>query len=251
MCRGVYEVKEASEETTKDWAECVRVQVVIDVVLLAHPDEAIHGEGEADSRVERTTKVTSGGSAAKEREADSHDGAEALPVTGCVLALHHQDDADENEGADDFIEADSKVHGEVSFVTTNIGRSRSQVDWCNEGDLGVRLVDLTEAVETNCEHSSKTLRHHDHDHEHNVLCEIAHGDEDSKGHSRVEMTSSDVAEDDYGGHQAERDGEDQVLRHDSEDEHGRAHELKCANCPHSLVAFVCFHFNLICLLLLL
>ena len=110
----VDEVEQTGEKASNGWAESVGVQVVVEVVLSgAEPEDGVEGEGDANGGVEAGAQPVGAGDHAEKGEDDAHGSQDSLSVAGSVLTLDHEDDAGEHESADDLVDDDLEVHGEV------------------------------------------------------------------------------------------------------------------------------------------
>ena len=103
-------VEEASEKTAKSWSKCVRIQIVEQVVLLAQQHNWVWDKSDANSGVEAGSESIGARNTAEESGNNAHGGTDTLAVSGSVLTLDHQDNADKDEGACDLVDDDVQVH---------------------------------------------------------------------------------------------------------------------------------------------
>ena len=85
----------------------------------------------SNSRVEAGTKFVGSGGAAKKASDDADGGIDTTSSAGGVLTLDHQDDANEEEGANNLVNKYRDVHLEivvtvVGFTSNRVGGSK---DW--------------------------------------------------------------------------------------------------------------------------
>ena len=110
VCRSMENVEETCEQTAESGSKSVRVQIVVKVMGLAQEEDLVGGECDADGRVEASTELVSTSDAAQQGEDNDNGGADALSFASSVMALDHEDDADEDECAHDLIDTNIQVH---------------------------------------------------------------------------------------------------------------------------------------------
>jgi len=115
---------------------------VVQVVSFAHEHELVGCEGESDGRVEGGTELVGSNDAAKKGDNNAKGGADAHAVTSRVLTFDHENDADEDEGANNLVGDDSQVHRE--FLIVDVVRFASHgVSWAQEGSSRVWLAEVS------------------------------------------------------------------------------------------------------------
>ena len=195
----VHVVEDSSSKSTSERTECVPEYVVIETMLVAHPEEGIGRQGHTHGWVKGSTEFVGRSDAAKESQHDGHCSCDTLAITSSVSTLHHEDHTDKDESAEDFVDENRHEHGEVELVLANVWVARHWVDRGQDRDRGIGVVDSSKPEETHREHSTHKLRHPDHYHEQQVLTVVAKCEENAESDSWVEVASCDVAKEDDNG----------------------------------------------------
>ena len=203
---------ESSNETTGGGSENVCVAVVVQEVIAFSTElhNRVSGESNANSRVEASTELVSARNAAQKSKNDNHGGANTNAVTSSVLSLNHQDDADKDESAHDLVDKNCLVHG-VKSISGSVVRFTSQgVHGSKDGNGRVLFAFGAEVGQANSDETADDLSDDNGEHEQEVLSLISKSAPDADCDSRVEMTSSDISEDDDGRQEGEGDRKWQV-----------------------------------------
>jgi len=80
-------------------------------MLAAQLNDGVGDKTHADSGVETGTERVCSRDACEKSHDDTHGGANSLAVTGSVLTLDHQDDANKDKCANDLVDKNVDVHG--------------------------------------------------------------------------------------------------------------------------------------------
>ena len=196
MKRGVEKMEDTSAEAAESGSKSVRIQVMVEVVLLAHEKDLVGGECDTNCGVEACAKLVSASDDTHKSNNNAHSGANSNAITSSVLTFNHEDDGDEDESADNLVNDDVEVHGEVELVTDIVGAISCWVIRSEDSNFGIWIIVETGPCEGNGEETTTDLSNHNESHEEEVFSILLAAHEDTDCDSRVEVSTGDITPDD-------------------------------------------------------
>ena len=168
-------------------------KVFIASVLGVNSEYGVCCYSSADCRVECSSEFVSARDDAEKCGHNAESGADTFAVAGGVLSLDHEDDADEEESANDFVNNDSEVHLEVLASLTVVGCASLRVSWGEGSNILSPDIEGAHPCESHGSESTTELGKHDKNAEQKVLAIIAKRGENTECDCRVKVASRDVA----------------------------------------------------------
>jgi len=113
---GVHEVEDSCEETSDGWTSEVAISVMSKISIgVFEPEELVENKTNTNSWVVAGAKSSTSLDHAHKSGNDSDGPSNTVSGWCGVSALHHQDHANKNEGADNLVDGDIDVKREVTI----------------------------------------------------------------------------------------------------------------------------------------
>ena len=212
VARSMEVMVNSSEKATKGRSANVCVAVMVQIVVASGRElhDGVEGERNTNSGVEASAELVGSSDAAKKSENDNHGSANTDSITSSVLSFNHQDDGDEDESAHDLVDKNLEIHAEAYLSGSVVGMAGDWVSRGKDGNGGILFTVGAEVCKASSENTAKDLSEDDQAHEQKVLSFVSKSAPDADCDSRVEVSSSDISEDDDRRQEGEGDRKWQV-----------------------------------------
>lgn len=166
LVRGpVPNVEETCEEATTPRANHVAPDVSVEEIVRGafrkfggNPSDRVGRDANTNGGVEACAKFVGSRDNAKEGGDDADGGIDATSISGGILTLNHEDNADEEEGADNLVGEYSNVHGKVIHICTIVRHASDGVCRSKHCDVGIGDSEGTQPGESHSGKTTKELR---------------------------------------------------------------------------------------------